>query len=90
MDTLLGEGDRGRLRRELDKYGELVNIAVGKYAELSEVDTWEFYIYSQLGMIYAIGGLFLSVGTVLAFPSLQGQGGSENRGEIRWTYGGIK
>ena len=36
MDILLGEEDgRGRVRRQLDIYGELVTIVVGKYAELS-------------------------------------------------------
>ena len=37
MDTLLGEGGgRGRIRRRLDLFGELITIVVGKYNELSE------------------------------------------------------
>lgn len=35
MDTLLGEGE-GRVRRQLDRYGQLVDIVVGKYLEMSE------------------------------------------------------
>ena len=36
MDTLLGEEGRGRVRRQLDQYGKLVGVVVGKYLELSE------------------------------------------------------
>ena len=36
MDTLLGEEGGGRIRRQLDQYGDLVTIMVGKYLELSE------------------------------------------------------
>ena len=37
MDSLLGEEEgRGRVRRQLDLYGDLVTIVVGKYLELSE------------------------------------------------------
>ena len=37
MDTLLGEEEgRGRIRRQLDHYGELITIVVGKYCELSD------------------------------------------------------
>ena len=39
MDALLGQGQEeggGRVRRQLDLYGELITIVVGKYLELSE------------------------------------------------------
>ena len=37
MDTLLGEaGGGGRVRRQLDLFGELITVVVGKYNELSE------------------------------------------------------
>ena len=37
MDTLLGvEEGGGRVRRQLDQYGDLVGIVVGKYLEISE------------------------------------------------------
>ena len=40
MDTLLGEaGGGGRVRRQLDLFGELITVVVGKYIELSEGDT---------------------------------------------------
>ena len=38
MDTLLGEGGGGggRVRRQLDLFGELITVVVGKHNELSE------------------------------------------------------
>ena len=36
MDALLGEEGGGRIRRQLDQYGDLITIVVGKYLELSE------------------------------------------------------
>ena len=39
MDALLGQGQEeggGRLRRQLDHYGKLITIVVGKYLELNE------------------------------------------------------
>ena len=36
MDNLLGEQENGRVRRQLDQYGQLVDIVVGKYLEMSE------------------------------------------------------
>ena len=37
VDALLGEeGGGGRVRRQLDQYGELETIVVGKYLEMSE------------------------------------------------------
>ena len=37
VDVLLGEeGGGGRVRRQLDQYGELVTIVIGKYLEMSE------------------------------------------------------
>ena len=36
MDALLGDGEGGRVRRQLDRYGDLITIVVGKYNELSE------------------------------------------------------
>merc|ERR1711989_44482 len=36
MDALLGDGGGGRVRRELDRYGDLITVVVGKYNELSE------------------------------------------------------
>ena len=35
MDALLGDGGGGRVRRQLDRYGDLITIVVGKYNELS-------------------------------------------------------
>ena len=35
MDALLGDGEGGRVRRQLDRYGDLITIVVGKYNELS-------------------------------------------------------
>ena len=34
-DQLLGEQE-GRIRRQLDRYGDLITIVVGKFNELSE------------------------------------------------------
>ena len=39
MDALLGDGGgggRGRVRRQLDLFGDLITVVVGKYNELSE------------------------------------------------------
>ena len=37
MDALLGDGGGGgRVRRQLDRFGELITVVVGKYNELSE------------------------------------------------------
>ena len=36
MDALLGDGGGGRVCRQLDRYGDLITIVVGKYNELSE------------------------------------------------------
>ena len=36
MDALLGDGGGGRVRRQLDLFGDLITIVVGKYNELSE------------------------------------------------------
>ena len=37
MDSLLGdEVSRGRMRRQLDLYGELITVGIGKYIEMSE------------------------------------------------------
>ena len=37
MDALLGDGGGGgRARRQLDRFGELITVLVGKYNELSE------------------------------------------------------
>ena len=34
MDELLGQ--QGRIRQQLDQYGDLITVVVGKYLELSE------------------------------------------------------
>ena len=36
MDALLGEDSGGRVRKQLDLFGDLVGIVVGKYGEMSE------------------------------------------------------
>ena len=37
MDELLGQ--QGRIRQQLDQYGDLITIVVGKFNELSEGGT---------------------------------------------------
>ena len=37
MDALLGEGGGGgRVRRQLDRFGDLITVVVGKYNEMSK------------------------------------------------------
>ena len=56
MDELLGQD--GRIRQQLDQYGDLITIVVGKYNELSEGGhkILEAVAESKVAIAYIIDG----------------------------------